>query len=66
MNSNYKDTREDKLTFVDWNGQVNHPRTFTINDYDKLINSSYLMARKFDENIDDNIIKMLYDNLKNN
>lgn len=23
MNSNYKDTREDKLTFVDWNGQVN-------------------------------------------
>jgi len=66
MNSNYKDTCEDKLTLVDWNGQVNHPKTFTINDYDELINSNYLMARKFDENIDDNIIKMLYDNLKNN
>ena len=51
---------------MDWNGQVNHPKTFTINDYDELINSNYLMARKFDENIDDNIIKMLYDNLKNN
>lgn len=66
MKSNYRNEYQDKLTYVNWNGQINHPKTFTINDYDELINSKYLMARKFDEKIDDKIIKKLYYDLKNN
>ena len=66
VSSPYLKTQADIPIFIDWRGQNKHPKTFTINDYDELINSNYLMARKFDENIDDNIIKMLYDNLKNN
>lgn len=66
VSSPYLKTQADIPIFIDWRGQNKHPKTFTINDYEELINSNYLMARKFDENIDDNIIKMLYDNLKNN
>ena len=64
MNSSYKDCHSDKLTYVDWTNQLNHPNTFTINDFSKLINSNFFMARKFDENIDNDIIEKLYVNLK--
>lgn len=50
------------LRYIDWeNGANNHPHVFTINDYQRLINSDMLFARKFDENIDRNIIDMIYD-----
>ncbi|WP_279155160.1 hypothetical protein [Thomasclavelia cocleata] len=65
VSSPYFKTQTKIFVFIDWRGQNKHPKTFTINDYDELINSNYLMARKFDENIDDKIIKMLYDSLKN-
>ena len=64
MNSSYKDCHSDKLTYVDWTNELNHPNTFTINDFSKLINSNFFMARKFDENIDNDIIEKLYVNLK--
>ena len=64
MNSSYKDCHSDKLTYVDWTNQLNHPNTFTINDFSKLINSNFFMARKFDENIDNDIIEKLYVHLK--
>lgn len=64
MNSSFKKYHNDKLTFVDWTNKLNHPNTFTINDYDRLISSNYFMARKFDENIDNEIIEKLYVELK--
>ncbi|WP_308698218.1 beta-1,6-N-acetylglucosaminyltransferase [uncultured Thomasclavelia sp.] len=64
MNSNYKDTCMDKLTFVDWDGQMNHPKTFKIEDYNQLKTVDFLMARKFDENIDNEIIDKLFNELK--
>lgn len=48
------------LRFVDW--KRGQPYTFTIEDYDLLINSAKdkLIARKFDTNKDDEIIKQIY------
>lgn len=66
VSSPYLKTQADIPVYIDWRGQNKHPKTFTINDYDELINSKYLMARKFDEKIDDKIIKKLYYDLKNN
>lgn len=56
MNSRFKDKYYDKLTYVNWKGQINHPKTFTIEDCDELEKVNYLMARKFDEDFDDKII----------
>lgn len=66
VSSPYLKTQADIPVYIDWRGQNKHPKTFTINDYDELINSKYLMARKFDEKIDDKIIKKLHYDLKNN
>ena len=63
MNSRFKDKYYDKLTYVNWKGQINHPKTFTIEDCDELKKVNYLMARKFDEDFDDIIINKLYDEL---
>ena len=63
MNSRFKNKYYDKLTYVNWKGQINHPKTFTIEDCDELEKVNYLMARKFDEDFDDKIINKLYDEL---
>ena len=63
MNSRFKDKYYDKLTYVNWKGQINHPKTFTIEDCDELEKVNYLMARRFDEDFDDKIINKLYDEL---
>lgn len=64
MKSSYRNAYQDKLTYVNWNGQINHPKTFTIDDYNELCNSKYFMARKFDEKVDNDIIEKLYKKLK--
>lgn len=66
VSSPYYKTQTEIPIYIDWRGQNKHPKTFTISDYEMLINSNYLMARKFDENIDNQIIKKLHDNLINN
>ncbi|TDW13959.1 core-2/I-Branching enzyme [Breznakia blatticola] len=48
--------------YIDWNR--GNPYIFRTEDYDLLINSQCLFARKFDENIDFNIINKIYDNIK--
>lgn len=59
MNSPYADNRMDYLHFVEWPKGMNNPKVLTIDDYKKLVNSDKLMARKFDDTIDENIIKRL-------
>ena len=46
---------------IDWNR--GRPYTFRKNDFDELIHSPKMFARKFDENIDNDIIHLLYDYL---
>lgn len=64
MSSSYNGTQKEIPILIDWKGQNRHPKTFTINDYDELHNSKYLMARKFDENVDNEIIEKLYNDFK--
>lgn len=48
---------------IDW--KRGNPYEFTMDDYDYLINSKMLFARKFNWNKDKNIIEKLYNNIKN-
>ena len=63
MNSNFKDKtiNDDVLRYMVWNGGV--PNLLLMKDYDYLKNSNALFARKFDENIDNDIIERLYNDL---
>lgn len=68
MMSPYKETRCDYLHYVDWtsrDGKIkNSPNTLTIGDYVIMKNSRYLMARKFDMNVDKKVIlKLSTDNI---
>ena len=54
MNSNLKDTIVfDSLRCIDW--ERGSPYTYTSEDFDMLMNSSALFARKFSDNTDSNI-----------
>lgn len=63
MMSPYKETRHDYLHYIDWTDQVgnspNSPNTLTMADYDKMKASDYLMARKFDMDLDKKIIEKM-------
>lgn len=63
MMSPYKETRHAYLHYIDWtsrDGKIkNSPNTLTIADYDAMKNSGYLMARKFDMDVDKAIIEKL-------
>lgn len=50
------------LRFVDW--KRGNPYIFKLEDFDELIKSHYIFARKFDEKIDNNIINKIHDYLK--
>lgn len=63
MMSPYKETRHAYLHYIDWtsrDGKIqNSPNTLTMADYDVMKNSGYLMARKFDMDVDKAIIEKL-------
>ena len=50
------------MRYIDWNR--GGPYVWRERDFDELINSDYLFARKFDEKIDDNIINMIYEKVR--
>ena len=55
----------DDLREVDWEQRVgDSPHVYTKIDYDKLVNSSKLFARKFDEKVDYGIIELIYEYIK--
>lgn len=49
------------MRLIDWTrgDSIRHPWTFIKSDFDLLINSSLLWARKFDENVDSEIIQLI-------
>jgi len=50
----------ENLTYVDWKTKHDgHPKIMKIEDYEKIMNSDKLFARKFDKNIDENIIEKI-------
>lgn len=54
------------MRLIDWTrgGSIRHPWTFVSDDYERIMASGCLWARKFDERKDPAIIDMIYDTLK--
>ena len=66
INNRYSNKYNDMLSnmrYIDW--KRGNPYTFVSNDYDLLINSELMFARKFSENKDYEIVKLLFNYLKN-
>lgn len=51
----------ENLHFIDWQQKGNHPKTLTVHDYEKLISSGKLFARKFETPESDELIQKLDD-----
>lgn len=52
----------DNMRIVDWKrGSNGSPYIFREEDYDELINSGVLFARKFSEDVDKDVIKKIVD-----
>lgn len=60
---NVKDEFEGCLREIDW--KRGRPYIWRKEDYDYLSHSKKLFARKFDENVDEEIINMLINKIKN-
>ncbi|MFT4153083.1 beta-1,6-N-acetylglucosaminyltransferase [Parafilimonas sp.] len=60
-NSSFKTNIAENLVYVKWNADKNiaHPEILTIDDFDELVNSSKLFARKFDIEKEPSILKKL-------
>lgn len=63
MMSPYKETRHDYLHYIVWHHRASSPENLTIDDFNNIRLSGYLMARKFDNFIDNKIIMKLTDYL---
>lgn len=50
------------LRYIDWSLGGSHPKTFTLSDYDNLIDSNCIFARKFNTEVDKNVIDKIYNN----
>lgn len=59
-NSHFQEKIQNNLVYVDWNGAaVGHPKLLTLNDFEQLKVSDKLFARKFDINVDAEILAKL-------
>lgn len=54
----FSDNYESIMRLIDWNR--GNPYTFRASDYNELVQSKMIFARKFDENIDEKIIDKVY------
>ncbi|MBR6697127.1 MAG: glycosyl transferase [Lachnospiraceae bacterium] len=62
-NSKYKENiSEDEIRLIDW--ERGKPYTFKMEDYNELAGSKMLFARKFDENVDNDIIEKIWKGMK--
>jgi len=59
MNSPFAKARRDYLHYVEWIEGKSNPKVLTCEDLPKLLESGKLMARKFDEDTDDEVINKL-------
>lgn len=61
-----KEVNMSNMRFIDWTRgeSIRHPWTFRKDDIDLLMSVPHFWARKFDENIDREIIELLYKKLK--
>lgn len=62
--TSYRDKVKPKLAYIDWTGCKDSPKTLSMDDYDALMTSDCLFARKFDSDTDGKIIDKLISRLK--
>lgn len=60
----YDDELAATMRYVDWSGGGASPRVLTSADYDMLMQSGMLFARKFDDSLDASVIKRISDSVK--
>ena len=60
------DIKNDYLRYIVWENGQDHPQTLRICDYENIIESGNLFARKFDETIDNEIIDKIYKRIEKN
>ncbi len=60
----YDDELVATMRYVDWSGGGASPRVLTSADYDMLMQSGMLFARKFDDSVDASVIKRISDSVK--
>lgn len=55
------------MRYIDWeNGSGNSPKILVVDDFDKLVQSGMFWARKFDENVDKEIINKVFTHVMGN
>ena len=59
MNSPFASSVKPYLHYIKWEKGKSSPRTLTESDYQEIVDSSKLMARKFDIDVDKEIINKL-------
>lgn len=65
LNSKFKNNiKNDNLRYIDWSDHINalnngNPNILKVKDFDNIIKSGKYIARKFDSNIDEEILDML-------
>jgi hypothetical protein len=60
MNSPFRHrVAQEDLRFIDWSGDGNNPRTLTSRDLHRLVSSGKLFARKFDPDVDAEVLDRL-------
>lgn len=64
--NNYLIDKDSSMRYVDWTRSVNkaNPHIWEASEFDELINSGYLFARKFDSDVDKEIIDKICDYVK--
>ncbi len=61
--SGWDDEMAASMRYVDWSGGGASPRTLTTADYDMLMDSGMLFARKFDDAVDADVIRRIRERL---
>ncbi len=65
MSSPYKDSVAGvSLRYIDWEAGGAHPRTFTMQDYERIMDSGCLFARKFSLTVDAEVVERIYTAVK--
>ncbi len=57
--------KNEDLRYADWSADVAYPKVLTMDDYDNVMNSAKLFARKFDDKIDSAVIDRIYGAITN-
>ena len=60
MNSKYgAKVCNDNLRYIDWSEGKNNPKVLTKDDFSLINSSNKLFARKFDSNVDEQVLDMI-------